>query len=297
MILKTRISWRVKVAAKLALSQLPIGYGFWKRLGLFQHGHMEQPDYACGVFKKHFDRVDFARKKGGFVALELGPGDSLSSALIASASGASATYLIDTGSYAQRDFSPYRALLAYLERNGQRVSCWSAIHTLDEMLAFCNAHYEVDGLASLRRIPDHSVDFVWSNAVCEHLRKEEFPAIFRELSRVLRPDGVQSHTVDLRDHLGGALNNLRFSESFWERKAIINGGFYTNRIRCSEMIRLFQVAGFHVELVRVDRWESLPTSRSKIAAAFQSWCDDELRISGFDVILRPRPPGLMVDAN
>ena len=47
----------------------------------------------------------------------------------------------------------------------------------------------------------------------------------RELRRVLRNDGVFSNRVDLRDHLGAALNNLRFPESLWERNAIAKRRF------------------------------------------------------------------------
>jgi len=44
-----------------------------------------------------------------------------------------------------------------------------------------------------------------------------------------------SHRVDLRDHFGSALNNLRFSDKKWELDWIANSGFYTNRIRLQEM--------------------------------------------------------------
>ena len=102
--LKNRIPWWAKIIAKLILTRLPLSYSFWKRFGLFQLGHMEQADYAYGVFRRHFDRVDFTRKFDGFVALELGPGDLLSSAPLAYAYGASASYLIDTGCYAKYRF-------------------------------------------------------------------------------------------------------------------------------------------------------------------------------------------------
>ena len=165
-----------------------------------------------------------------------------------------------------------------------------AVSSLEELLALCNASYEVDGLVSLRMLPEQSVDFMWSQAVCEHIKKDEFLDIMRELRRLLRDDGVASHRVDLRDHLGGVLNNLRFPESLWESNIMANAGFYTNRIRYSEMIRLFQQAGFDVEVVEIERWETLPTQRRKLATEFQHWSDDEFCISGFDVILRPSLP-------
>ena len=223
--LKAYIPWQAKIAAKLMLSRLPLNYRFWKRMGVFEHGHMEQPDYAYGVFRKHFDRADFARKSNCFVALELGPGDSLFSAVLATAFGASASYLNDTGSYAGRDLAPDQALVSYLEEHGFRMPSLSAISSLEEILDVCNAHYQIGGLASLSKIPDRSVDFIWSQAVFEHIRKDVFLDTMRELRCVLHNHGVSSHCVDLRDHLGGALNNLRFPESLWEQDAIANAGF------------------------------------------------------------------------
>ena len=121
-----------------------------------------------------------------------------------------------------------RLLISYLEEHGFRMPSLSGISFLEELLDVCNAHYEVRGLASLRNIPDQSVDFIWSQAVFEHIRKDFSLDTMRELRRVLHNDGVSSHCVDLRDHPGGALNNLRFPKSLWEKDAIANAGFYTN---------------------------------------------------------------------
>lgn len=294
MSIKGAIPWPAKIAAKLVLARLPVGYRAWKRLGLFQDGSQDRPDYAYGVFRRHFDRVDFARKAGGFVALEFGPGDSLFSAMIASRFGAAATWLVSQGDHAARDPALYRRMDDWLEaagppgRAGRPSLDWSAIGSLEDLLAACNARYETDGLRSLRVIPDESVDFIWSQAVLEHIRKDEFPDTIRELRRVLRPDGACSHKVDLRDHLGGALNNLRFPESLWGSNLWANSGFYTNRLRCSEIIQSFQSAGFHVEEVETSRWETLPTPRRKLAPEFRRHPDRELCISGLSMVVRPR---------
>jgi hypothetical protein len=64
-------------------------------------------------------------------------------------------------------------------------------------------------------------------------------------------------------------------------------GFYTNRIRFSEMIGLFRDAGFNVELTRVSRWEELPTRKAAMAPEFRGFQDDDLLVQGFDVLLRP----------
>lgn len=280
--------WPFKIVAKLILSRLPLGYRAWQRLGLFKHGAMEQPEYAYRVFCARFDGAEFACRDTGFVALELGPGDALLSALIAHAHGALACYLVDIGPFARRDLQPYRAMAAYLNARGLPAPDLTAVTNLDELLARCGAHYLTEGLASLKALPDRSVDFIWSQAVLEHIRRAELAETLRQLRRVLRDDGACSHRVDLKDHLGGALNHLRFPERLWETDRMARSGFYTNRVRYTEMLRLFEQAGFVVERVEADRWERLPTPRRCLAAPFRQMPDEELLVAGFDVVLRPR---------
>ncbi len=285
--MKTRVPWPLKIAAKIALSRLPVSRRLWRRVGLFAHGAMDQPEYAYVTFRRHFDRAGFPRRAGGFVALELGPGDSLFSALIARAFGAAGSYLVDVGDFARRDMEPYRAMAAYLAEQGLEAPDVARFHSVAELLAACGAQYLTGGLASLRAIPDQAVDFIWSQAVLEHIRRADFFDTLCELRRVLRDDGVGSHRVDLKDHLGGALNHLRFSERVWESGWMAGSGFYTNRLRYSEMLRWFEQAGFAVEVISVDRWDRLPTPRARLATGFREWSDEELCVAGFDVVLRP----------
>lgn len=282
------IPWPAKIAAKIVLSRIPANYRLWQKMGLFKHGYMEKPEYAYAVFKQHFDRVDFANKRGGFVALELGPGDSLFSALVAVAFGAKSTHLVDTARYARDDIAPYREMARYLRGRGYSMPEVANIAELDELLQVFGSHYWTQGLTSLQEIPSQSVDFVWSQAVLEHVRRQQMPGILRELRRVLRDDGVASHRIDLMDHLGGSLNNLRFSGKLWESRFFADSGFYTNRFRYRELCNLFEAAGFAVDVLGTDRWDHLPTPRSQLAAEFVSLPEEELLVSGFDVILRPR---------
>ena len=64
-------------------------------------------------------------------------------------------------------------------------------------------------------------------------------------------------------------------------------GFYTNRIRFSEMLNLFKNTGFAVEATYVTRWAALPTPQSKVWSGFRDLPEDELRVSGFQAILSP----------
>lgn len=284
---RTRIPWRLKLAAKLVLMQVPVPYRSWQRLGLFRHGKMERPDYAYEVFKRHLERVGFLEAHRGFVQLELGPGDSLFSAMIGYSFGASASYLVDVGPFARDDLDPYRSMASFLFRKGLDVPDLSNVTRFDELLAVYRARYGTKGLTSLQELTEDSIDFIWSHSVLQHIRRNEFMDTMRELRRVIRADGVCSHQIDLKDMLDGSLNSLRFRERLWESDFMARSGFYTNRIRYSEMLRLFQQAGFNASVVEVSRWDRLPTPRACLSSEFRCLPDAELCVSGLGVVLRP----------
>lgn len=283
-----RMPWYAKIAAKLILARLPIRYDKWRELSLFRHGKMDEPQYVYDVFLAHSTRAGIPARERGFTSLELGPGDSLCSALVARALGGGRTYLVDVGRFAREDMSLYREMGRFLSAQGFDVPDLSRVESVDEMLRLCNAIYLTDGLRSLAAIPSGSVDFVFSHAVLEHVRRADFLATQQQIRRVLHPEGACSHHVDLRDHLGGGLNNLRFSETLWESQFMASSGFYTNRIRYAEMLQLFTEAGFEPEPIARNRWDRLPLPVSKMDRAFHQCGEEDLTVFGFDVILRPR---------
>jgi SAM-dependent methyltransferase len=280
------LPWRAKIAAKMLLSRLPIPYGAWRRVRLFKHGAMDDPEYALSVFERHF-RNSSIEDTGGFIALELGPGDSVGSALIAKAFGASRCYLVDVGRFATEDMAPYKALANLLRARGHEVPDLEAVDSVTELLAATGGDYLTTGLASLRGIPDASVDFAWSHAVLEHVAREDFDDTMRELRRVLRADGTSSHRVDLEDHLAGSLNNLRFPRARWESPLFKNSGFYTNRLRCGEIVRSAEGAGLKAELRGVDRWDRVPIQKNLLDAEFRNMSEIELLTRGIDLVLVP----------
>ncbi len=280
------IPWWGRIAAKVALSRLPAGYGIWRKLNMFTHGAMHRADYALGVFQQHFARsgIPVGRQ---FVALELGPGDSLSSAVIAAAHAAQHTFLVDAGAFATRDVAVYRDTAAHLRACGLQPPDLAQAQDVESVLRICRATYGTRGLQSLREIPSASVDFAWSHAVLEHVRRSEFPDFVRELRRILRVDGTCSHQVDLQDHLGGQLNNLRIPSRWWEAEWMARSGFYTNRLRMSEIVALFESEGFTVKTLEATRWDTLPTRPESFASEFRKWDPSELLVKSFAIVLGP----------
>jgi len=290
------VPWWIRIGAKLVLARLPMSYAFWKRLRLFEHGTMEQPARALETFVEHartagvlgsdWAEQGLVRQTDRFNVLELGPGDSLFTAVIAKSLGASRTWLVDAGAYATTGPGAYGQLLRLLQEHRLAVPADIDAASVAQLLIDCDGVYLTSGVQSLAELATNSIDYCFSNAVLEHVPKEDFATLVRELKRVLRPDGVCVHRVDLKDHLGGGLNNLRFSAATWEGAVFRNSGFYTNRIRFAEMVGMFENGGFRCDLPRKRFWEHLPLPRRKLDAAFRDLPDHDLLVSGFDVVLR-----------
>lgn len=126
--LRKAVPWWMRIGIKIALARLPIPYGFWKRLRLFEHGDMNQPQSALDTFLEHAGMAGVLDMKShlpqlrvdgdDFAVLELGPGDSLFSAVVARSLGASRSWLVDAGAYAAADIETYVGLFDLLRHKG-----------------------------------------------------------------------------------------------------------------------------------------------------------------------------------
>lgn len=284
--LSNLVPWWSKIAIKLALSRTPVPYGVWAKLGIFRHGDMADPGRAIDVFTTHLDLARrFRDLPDGFTMLELGPGDSVLSAGVARAKGAALSILVDAGDFADRDPELFHRLGSEMAQRGLDAPDLPVDGDFNGILETLNATYMTEGVRSLTQIPDRSVDLIWSSVVLEHVHLNEFDAMAREFSRILRPDGVMSHAVDLRDHLGGSLNNLRFSHERWESPSWRTAGFYTNRLSEKEILDSFTGAGFQIVHHESRGWPEPPLAREKMHPAFQERSDAELSIAEFDVVM------------
>lgn len=284
---KQWVPWQARFWTKFTLAQMGINYRALRALGMTRHGSADEPQAALETFRRHAAAAGFPRNNQPFSVLELGPGDALNTAPIAAALGASRIHLVDAAPDARTAPALYRTMIDYLQSQNLDVSRIEQFDDLDGLLRNCNATYHTGGLASLEQIPDRSVDFVLSNAVLQHIRRHELPDTLQQLRRIMKQDAVASHSIGIWDQMGFALNHLRFSKRFWESPAVARSGCYTNRVRFSQMIRLFQAAGFHVDITEVNRWPALPTPRRRLDPMFHRFNDDDLRVFSYNVTLRP----------
>ncbi len=103
-----------------------------------------------------------------------------------------------------------------------------------------------------RQLPlsDGSIDLVHSNNTFEHIYPEILSGILREFRRIARPDGVQSHFIDLSDHFAhfdtsiNMYHFLRFSPAVWAW--IDNSVQPLSRLRIPDYRRLYHEAGLPI---------------------------------------------------
>lgn len=96
------------------------------------------------------------------------------------------------------------------------------------------------------------VDIVISSSVYEHL--DEVEGITQALAGLTKPDGIQIHFVDLRDHFFKyPFEMLRFSEGTWRRW--LNPSSNHNRYRIWEYRRVFESCFEEVEIEVLTREE------------------------------------------
>ena len=288
MSIRKRIPWWLKIVIKILISFVPVGYQIWQNLGLFRHGHMDGAKYVDRIVSSHVrgSKILLAKKQK-LTIVEIGPGDSVASALIFSSYNAQ-TFLIDTGEYSIKDINVYKKISKDLKEKYQKIKNIDTANSFPEMLDIIDSKYFTNGLRSFQELHDSSVDFIFSEAVLEHIHKDDFLPILRECRRILKPDGLASHSIDLKDHLEYGLNSLRFPQRMWNSKLFMRGGFYTNRIRYQSMLSLFQEAGFHVDVIKMNKWENLPIPRSSLHKEFSNLSDKDLLVSEFHVILKPK---------
>jgi SAM-dependent methyltransferase len=140
--------------------------------------------------------------------------------------------------------------------------------------------------------PDHSFDFHFSYAVFEHVPGSIIQDILKEAKRLLRPEGVLSHSIDLSDHFAYAdnsitkINFLQFSDERWQRLAG-NQYMYHNRLRAPEFFRLFEEEGVFIAR-KVENLDAPSLEALKrgfpLDTRFESIPPEELAITNINVV-------------
>lgn len=249
------LPWWAKLGAKLALTSAGIPPAALRRLGINRHSFAEAD--RDKLFTSLADQVRRFREVTGRAPrgfLELGPARMVARAPIAAALGLGPILYLDVEDDSPRDLDPYLRAAELARAEGLTPPELSGATSAREVLERCGARLLIGGPEQLAQFADGSIDLISSTAVFEHVRRDAVPALLSALRRVMAPDGLQLHAIDLHDHLGGGRVHLRFPARFWEGRAIARSGIYTNRIGATGWIEAFRAAGLSPELALALVW-------------------------------------------
>lgn len=264
--------WILKAVIQKGISFLPfshrINFLFQKYVtkGVNLTDHLfEDKLIHCSNHIKYYRK--YAPGKTDFTALEIGTGWYPIVPIGLYLCGASKVYTIDISSLLGTDriqytIDKYEAwyssgrLNQYLpdldaKRYEKLLSLKGMIATrsVSDVLQELNI-YSIVGDARHIDLPDHSIDLINSNNTFEHIYPEILSGILDEFKRILAPDGVMSHQIDMSDHFAHLdksitiYNFLQFSDSAW--KTIDNDVQPQNRLRLPDHIELLNKSGFQI---------------------------------------------------
>lgn len=130
--------------------------------------------------------------------------------------------------------------------------------------------------------PDGQIPLIHSNNTFEHIPRSILQGIMQELKRVLSPEGVMSHYIDMADHYSygdasiGPFHYLRFAERSWSW--LENPFQAQNRMRISQYEALFTKLGLACKWSEIERGTEADLQRQVLAPPFANMKSEDIRV-------------------
>jgi SAM-dependent methyltransferase len=232
----------------------------------------------------------------GKTVLEVGPGPNFAAVLALAALGARPAVADRFLAPWQEEYHPkfYAALADEVARRYPTadVRCLRAVVEANGYPEEIIRRYEcaVEDLA----VPSDSMDFVFSNAVGEHLF--DVGRAFEQIYRATRPGGYGMHQIDFRDHnrFDRPLEFLLMNEKDFQAEFQHYHGERGNRLRPDEVAGLMRAAGFEILdfepniLCTPEYLEDFLPRLRRTRTHYRHWSAESLRtVSGFFRLRKP----------
>lgn len=129
---------------------------------------------------------------------------------------------------------------------------------------------------------NNSFDFITSNNTFEHIYPEILLPILKEFQRILTPNGIMSHFIDMTDHFAhfdnriSVYNFLKFSDRLW--RMLDNEILPQSRLRFKDYATLYQEVQIPIVHNKIWKYNSSPLTSLKLNKKFKHYTLDELAI-------------------
>ncbi len=298
-------SWKTKALLQKLLSHLPWRHQIyhwlrWRFFGTLESGpeaHQKRLAWA-GQHISYYLRHSGAQELPSLI-LELGTGEFTTIPIALFLCGAEKILTIDIeelftrpyflamlNSLAGYSFDALSSLLPLLQAERLEMLRFLAKHAekmaISEILAACRIEARVSDARSTG-LPDQSVDLILSNTTLEHIPQRTLAGILNELHRILKPEGIMSHLIDMSDHYEHTDHNitpyhfLQYDPRTWKK---FNSPFiYQNRLRLSDYEQLIEETGF--EALETWTYAANPDllEEVRLSLKFQNYAAEDLAVT------------------
>ncbi len=175
------------------------------------------------------------------------------------------------------DLKLYNALLEKYPGKYDKIS----FNSIDNKIIYLNK----TPIEYCAKIPKNSIDFLYSNAVLEHVSNLDLA--IGNISRLLKHNAYSFHHIDLKDHYHTPdkcyLDFLKYTNVFWK---MIGD---TNRTRFSEYLKLFKKHNFKIletNLHVLKTTSILVKIKKHFNRKFRNLEDNDLSVLDFNIIVR-----------
>ena len=242
--------------------------------------------YNFYIFNR-FSAIWRSHGKGGQspIILEIGPGANLGQGLLLVASGAKKYTGLDLYQppelYNRHSYAAAYDLLNLVAPQSIRVKADQIYSVKGEQVVFKpeRMDYLFPRQSYDIRMPDGSVDFVFSHSVFEHITDPD--KTVTAIEKVLRRGGISAHDIDLRDHddFSKPLEFLKTGEASWQARYTGEHKFtYTNRKRLSDFVAATERSGLKILKVETMKVPMSEEIRRGLHADFQKYSLEDLAV-------------------
>jgi hypothetical protein len=264
------MKWKQKALIQRSCAMLPFGneavyYLLQRKFGSLRYEPDPLPNLreAAGIAS---DLAAHGMPPEGRRVMEVGTGRRLDMPLAFHLLGAASVDTVDLHSYLRPDIVMQAVAAISSKREevagifsqftdaaalSRRLDRLASVSSLADLFAATGISYHAPADATKTNFPAQTFDLQFSYTVFEHIPYDVLLGILRESRRVLAPNGITCHHIDLSDHFAhddpsiSFVNFLRYEEPEW---SVYNDNqfAYHNRLREPDYERLYREAGHGV---------------------------------------------------